>query len=124
MAAVTPQQVQTILNTMKKEADLASVCPLTEIVRFLSTAKAGVFSTVTQCLVSGSTLQRLQLLLCLSQLVAGLSEAQLQAAVASITEPTKRAAAEALDLSNEEQQQKLLAQMSESKRKIITPQGC
>jgi|UniRef100_A0A7S4FJG6 Mg/Co/Ni transporter MgtE len=81
MAAVTPQQVQTILNTMKKEADLAS-------------------------------------------LVAGLSEAQLQAAVASITEPTKRAAAEALDLSNEEQQQKLLAQMSESKRKIITPQGC
>eukprot|EP00995_Heteronema_vittatum_P007497 NODE_2648_length_760_cov_772.180028_g210_i1.p1 GENE.NODE_2648_length_760_cov_772.180028_g210_i1~~NODE_2648_length_760_cov_772.180028_g210_i1.p1 ORF type:complete len:121 (-),score=43.20 NODE_2648_length_760_cov_772.180028_g210_i1:304-666(-) len=80
MASVTPQQVQTILNTMKKEADLAS-------------------------------------------LVAGLSEPQLKAAIESITEPTKRAAAEALDLEKEEQQTKLLAQMSEAKRNIITPKS-
>eukprot|EP01010_Urceolus_cornutus_P001637 NODE_2197_length_611_cov_398.887900_g1735_i0.p1 GENE.NODE_2197_length_611_cov_398.887900_g1735_i0~~NODE_2197_length_611_cov_398.887900_g1735_i0.p1 ORF type:complete len:122 (-),score=31.93 NODE_2197_length_611_cov_398.887900_g1735_i0:169-534(-) len=79
MLAVTPQQVQIILTTMKKESDLAA-------------------------------------------LVGGLTEAQLQAAIQSITEPTKRAAAEALDLNNEEQQQKLLSQMSEAKRKIITPQ--
>lgn len=56
------------------------------------------------------------------QLIAQLSEGQLQSAVANVTEQTKRAAAEALELSKEENQQKLLSKLSEAKRAIITPE--
>jgi uncharacterized protein YkwD len=78
MAAVTPQQVQTILTTLKKDFDI-------------------------------------------SQLVSGLTEAQLKAAVESINDATKKAATEALELDKEENQKQILSGLSESKRKIITP---
>eukprot|EP00906_Rhabdomonas_costata_P034833 RCo048993 len=78
MAAVSPQQVATILRTIKNEKDIA-------------------------------------------KLVGELTEAQLKAAVDSITEATKRAATEALELEKEDNQRDLLRGLSEDKRKIITP---
>lgn len=107
---MTDEQLQQHVRELKPEQVL-SVSP-EHIKLALQSITPQQVQTILATLQKGSDM---------AELVAGLTEQQLQSAVSHITEPTKRAAAEALDLSNEECQQKLLAKLSDAKKNIITP---